>query len=128
MLKFIFTLFTAFLIFDSSCYQEVFAQRSKQNFSLSPFIKLNSFGWSEFGDSGNELLNESGFMFSFGSSADYYFTKKKNLFINSEIHFYLGKVNYDGFLFDALGNQEPYSNKIDSVNMHVDSGFMIRKA
>ncbi|MBL1213426.1 MAG: hypothetical protein HND52_08715 [Ignavibacteriae bacterium] len=129
MLKFLISSLALFIIFDSASSQEVFAQRSKSQFSISPFIKLNSYGWSEFGDSGNELLSESGFIFSFGSSADYYFTKKKNLFINSELHIYLGKVDYDGFLFDPqTGQQQPYKNKTGyfGLELSANTGMKIK--
>ena len=106
-----------------------FAQSSKSSFSFTPYVKLNSFGWKEFDDNGAEALSESGFLFGFGSNAEYAFTKKKNIFIIGDFQMYFGKVDYDGFLFDQqTGQRTPYSNKTGYFGLEFSaiSGYKIK--
>jgi len=113
-------------LFNSVYINDSFAQRSKSDFTLKPYLKLNSFGWKEFGDSGNELLTESGLLIGLGTAADYALTKKRNLFIGGDFQLYFGKVGYDGFLFNPQnGQQTPYNSNTGyfGLELSANSGY-----
>ncbi len=90
---------------------ESIAQINKNDFSLTPFARISSYNWKEFDDNGKQLLEESGMLFAFGTKAEFFFLRKKELLVETDLMTYFNKVNYDGFLQDNQGNQTPYKSK-----------------
>lgn len=82
------------------------AQESAKPFQITPYTQFRFFGWKEFGDNGEQLLQESGTLFSFGAVPRW--SLGTRFFVEADGSLYFGSVDYDGFLQDPQGQQTPF--------------------
>jgi hypothetical protein len=103
------------------------AQNSSAPFQITPHADFKFFGWKEFGDNGDELLKESGLLYSFGVVPRLAFGDARKFFVESEMFVNLGTVDYDGFLQDAQGQQTPFKTKTVYFGFEVDpaAGYVL---
>lgn len=82
------------------------AQESTQPFQITPYTQFRFFGWKEFGDNGEQLLQESGTLYNFGALPRWSFGSR--FFVETDGSVYFGSVDYDGFIQDAQGQRTPF--------------------
>lgn len=106
----------------------VFAQNLGATFEITPYFDLHGYTWKEFDDNGSEALKESGPRFSFGALSRYSFLHKKNLYIEMDIQYTLGTVDYAGFTFDLqTGARTPYTTKTaySDFGVAANAGYIV---
>ena len=59
---------------------QVYARNLNQALQNTSYLNLKSFNWKEFGDNGNQLLEESGLLFTVGNNFRVSFLKKNNFY------------------------------------------------
>ena len=87
------------------------AQHLNQTFQMTTCADFKWYGWKEFGDINEELLNEDGMLYGFGLIPRVAFGDTKKFYLESETTVHFGKVDYDGFLQNQFGQRTPYSTK-----------------
>ncbi len=106
----------------------VFAQNLGSTFQITPYVDLHGYTWKEFDDNGSEALKESGPRFSFGVMPRYSFLHNKNLYIEIDMQYTLGTVDYQGFTFDLqTGARTPFTTKTtySHFTMVIDAGYIV---
>ncbi len=93
------------------------AQTLDVPFQLTPYVAVQGFSWQEFDDNGSEALKESGPRFSVGVLSRYSFLQKRSLYVEVDLQYALGTVDYKGFAFDLqTGARTPYNAKSSYSN------------
>ncbi len=85
-----------------------FGQSNHVPFQVTPYTEFRFFGWKEFGDNGEQLLQESGTLYAFGAVPRWSFGEQRKFFVEADGSVYFGSVDYDGFLQDAQGQRTPF--------------------
>lgn len=99
-----------FLILISPA-SSMFAQPFRPTFEITPYGGLHGYGWKEFDANGQQALKESGPRYQFGVLSRVSFLRDRQLFVDADLRYTTGLVDYDGFLMDQLGNRTPYTTK-----------------
>ncbi len=88
------------------------AQHLNTTFQITPFLNVHGYTWKEFDDNGTEALKETGPRFAFGAISRYSFLVKKNMFIEMDLCYTIGTVDYQGFKFDLqTGQRTPFTTQ-----------------
>ncbi len=88
------------------------AQKAGRTFEITPYGSLQGFSWQEFDDNGSEALKESGPRYAFGVLSRYAFLQKRNLYVEMDLQYTVGTIDYAGFTFDLqTGARTPYKTQ-----------------
>jgi hypothetical protein len=104
------------------------AQNLGSAFQITPYFNLHGYTWKEFDDNGAEALKESGPKFAFGVVPRYSFLQKKNLFVEMDMQFTFGSVDYQGFKFDLqTGQRTAFTTTTGYTNFELatNAGYII---
>lgn len=117
-------LFVLFMLLCSG----VFAQNLGSSFQITPYFNLHGYTWKEFDDNGSEALKESGPKFAFGVVPRFSFLHKKNLYIEVDLQYTFGSVDYQGHKFDLqTGQRTPFTTQTGYTHFEVaaNTGYII---
>ncbi len=109
-------------------YPGVFAQNLGTTFQLTPYFDLHSYTWQEFDDNGAEALKESGPKYAFGVLSRYAFLQKRTLYVELDLQYTFGTVDYQGYKFDLqTGQRTPFTTQTGYWNFEVatNAGYII---
>jgi hypothetical protein len=87
----------------------VSAQDIHKRFQITPYFALDGYRWKEFGDTGDELLTESGLLFGLGLRPKVSFGSSMRFFLDAEFEYWFGSVDYEGFIQGQNGVRTPYT-------------------
>ncbi len=85
------------------------AQNLNESFQTTFYTDLRVYTWEEFDDNGAQNLSETGSLFGFGVVPKIALNDSKNFFLRGDFTMYFASVGYNGFTFDQLGNQTPFT-------------------
>jgi hypothetical protein len=80
-----------------------------KRFQITPYFAFDGYRWKEFGDTGDELLTESGLLFGLGLRPRVSFGSSMRFFLDAEFEYWFGSVDYAGFTQDQNGVRTPYT-------------------
>lgn len=104
------------------------SQNLGSTFQLTPYFNLHGYTWKEFDDNGAEALKESGPKFAFGVVPRYSFLQEKNLYVEMEVQYTFGTVDYQGYKFDLqTGQRTPFTTETGYWNFSLATnvGYII---
>ena len=123
--RFIKVVFMSFLI--CSITESLHAQNFGTQFQITPYSEFKIYNWKEFQDNGSLFLEESGLLFQEGFTGRISFLKAKNLYVEPDLKFFFGKVDYDGSLQTQGGGLQPYKSKTAYFGLifNANAGYII---
>jgi len=86
-------------------------QTNNQLFEITPQIGLKYFYWGEYNDESVLALEEFGLLYFGGLNIKTKFSNSFDLYVRGNFEFYLGLLNYNGYLQDAAGNTDPFESE-----------------
>jgi hypothetical protein len=105
-----------------------YSQNHQTTFQITPYFNLHGYTWKEFDDNGAEALKESGPKYALGMLSRYSFLQKRNLFVETDLQYTLGSVDYEGFKFDLqTGQRTPFTTQTGYSNFELttNAGYII---
>jgi hypothetical protein len=105
-----------------------YPQNLGSTFQFTPYFNIHGYTWKEFDNNGAEALKESGPKFAFGVLPRYAFLPKKNLYIEMDVRYTFGSVDYQGFKFDLqTGQRTPFTTQTGYWNLEIaaNAGYII---
>ena len=101
--------------------------QSTKLFEITPNVGLKYFYWGEYNINDVQNLEEYGFVYSANISSKTKFSKSLQLFAFTDVGFYYGIINYNGYLQLTSGNTESYKSETGYLGLEfvVNLGYDI---